>query len=435
MESKSAATERDDFRVSVVSLLWAVLAQLGVQNTMTSCTLARRCSPLPRVAVYALILGVLVGCGGDEGPIAVTEVVDRARAVSPPSRPLRDDRYRLRLSKQPRVEEPLTFKLPTGWTRIAPTELKNPNFAVTAAPKVQAYVTFIQKTSSVLDNVRRWHRQMGKDPDVITQADVDALPKAPFLDGLSCAYVDLEGDFQPRPGTTLADAKLVGFLLPIGKGLMTFKLIGPDNQVSALRSEFFDLAASFAVKMPDGVAPGSSHGGTGPHGGAGPHGSTGPKGPDTAKPPTGTPQATRNGPFTWTVPSTWDAEPINRFLLGAFRPKSDNTARCTVSVAQGSLLMNVNRWRGQMGATLIDQAALDALPTHTVLGADAIVIRVDGDFQGAMRQPKLTDARLLGVIRARDGSSVFVKMIGARKTMDTEEAAFFALCDSLKESK
>ena len=78
------------------------------------------------------------------------------------------------------------------------------------------------------------------------------------------------------------------------------------------------------------------------------------------------------------------------------------------------------------------EAALQK-PLHHIGGGDALVLKMDGDFKGAMGQPPLPGARMLAVMLVRPGESLFVKMLGPQGVMDGEEANFYALCDSLKE--
>ncbi len=70
----------------------------------------------------------------------------------------------------------------------------------------------------------------------------------------------------------------------------------------------------------------------------------------------------KDKPVDWTAPEGWEKVPnrSNSLALATFRvgPK-DDPAELTVSAAGGSLLANVNRWRGQIGLKPIAENGLD----------------------------------------------------------------------------
>lgn len=361
-----------------------------------------------RVVGVALCLFLLAACQDDE-PVRITEVVDRPRprASVPPQG---TDAYRLRLSSQLPQMEFFKFDLPDGWTRTKPTANRNPNFAVKAAPDVQVYTTVIapKAGNTLVGNLARWYRQMSLDADSVDEKTVAALPEIRFV-GRPAHLVDLRGTFRTRGGKTVEQARLLAYLQELPNAFVTLKMVGPGKEVDALEADFRALATSFKPNMGGHASrSGGAHG----------------------TPPQSAP---RSSPVRWKAPGTWSTEPPNSFLLAAFRPKDHPTTRCTISRAGGDMTMNLDRWRRQMSLGPMSPADVAKLPTRKVLGQNAFVVTMDGDFAGAMRQPAMKGARLLGLIVVRAGESLFVKMLGPKDVMEKEAENFFALCDSLTE--
>lgn len=339
----------------------------------------------------------------------ITQVIDRPQPrVAVPVRGTPE--HRLRLTNQLPEIDFFKFDLPEGWKRIEGTSNRNPNFAITDAPSVEAYVSVLapKRGNTMVSNVARWHHQMGLDADSVDEKTVEALAEDKFI-GRPARIVDLRGDFDSGR-KTIPGARLLSLVQELPNAFVTFKIVGPENMVDALEDEFWALAKSFRLNFDEPK-----------------QGAHAPRDGGQRKP--GPPPAA----VKWTRPESWNPEPPNSFLLAAFRPKAHPETRCTISRAGGDMKMNLDRWRGQMGQPPISAEDIKKLPTRKVLGTDAYLITLDGDFTGAMRQPAMKGARLLGIIVVRPSESLFVKMLGPKDVMATEEANFFALCDSLEE--
>jgi hypothetical protein len=97
-----------------------------------------------------------------------------------------------------------------------------------------------------------------------------------------------------------------------------------------------------------------------------------------------------SGTPEWTLPKGWMEEPGEGMRFATLQVEtSDGTLEATVTTLprgeQGDAsyaLMNVNRWRGQLGLAEIDQAQLDHVATHLELdGTKALLI----DFEGRLK--------------------------------------------------
>lgn len=99
----------------------------------------------------------------------------------------------------------------------------------------------------------------------------------------------------------------------------------------------------------------------------------------------------------------------------------------------GGDIANVNRWRGEMGLSRVDQAAVDTLPRTTLVGLPALRVDLLGSFTG-MGGVRYETARLLGVVLTGSGQAgaLFVKCVGPDDVVSAHEAAFDAFVASIR---
>jgi len=151
-------------------------------------------------------------------------------------------------------------------------------------------------------------------------------------------------------------------------------------------------------------------------------------GPATPQPS----QATTAGPhLEWDVPPGWTETPHPmRDVSMSFGEGGE----CSVVRAGGSLLDNVNRWRKQMGLPETTVEDAEALPTRPLLGGQAYTTSLDGSYKSMGAEQAQPEYRMIGVILpvASENASIFVKMVGPRKLVEENQAAFEAFCDSLR---
>ena len=65
----------------------------------------------------------------------------------------------------------------------------------------------------------------------------------------------------------------------------------------------------------------------------------------------------------------WLTLPASQFRILNYRFGESGTGEVWVSISQGSVLDNVNRWLEQFAANPVDQAALEKLPTVSLAGS------------------------------------------------------------------
>lgn len=139
-------------------------------------------------------------------------------------------------------------------------------------------------------------------------------------------------------------------------------------------------------------------------------------------------------PFTWQTPEGWNEVPPRSSLRVAdFSMDRDPDLECYVVAMRGDgggLLANVNRWRGQVGAGPIDEAALADLPKRTLFRTPAPLVEVSGDYSN-MGAPAIPNAKLVGLIHSLPAFTLFVKLTGPAEAVDAEMEAFFEFCANL----
>lgn len=168
-------------------------------------------------------------------------------------------------------------------------------------------------------------------------------------------------------------------------------------------------------------------------------GDTNDSGGDTSKPATasesepvksgegnGSRTVTANG-LTYEVPEGWEVAGQKPMRLATFLVNRDaKQLEITLSrlgANPGSMLANVNRWRGQIGLGDIDQAELDE-QTQTVVidGADCPSFELDSP-QGRA---------IYVVVAKRPDSTLFIKMMGDRELAADEKATFQRFAESIR---
>lgn len=151
--------------------------------------------------------------------------------------------------------------------------------------------------------------------------------------------------------------------------------------------------------------------------------------PTAATPPHTLPNANPTGPaLTWTAPPSWAKIPnANRFDRARYEvgDAAGEKAIATVTAGiGGSVPMNVNRWRGQLGLGAASETELReaAIPVATP------------DSNGYIFDLSATDGsrKILAAILPIPGDTYFIKLDGPGTIVDAERDAFMAMVNSSK---
>ncbi|MEZ5977266.1 MAG: hypothetical protein R3F34_03510 [Planctomycetota bacterium] len=302
------------------------------------------------------------------------------------------------------------FDLPDGWRRLEPSAMRAVDLRLDRDPSAECSLTLLGGDAGGLRaNVDRWRKQMGLAPT--TPSEFDALAPTSLL-GRDAVAVDLVGSYAGMGGESRTGFRMLGRLAVAPGGSAFLKFTGPADVVEAEREAFERLADSLRVEPTDAGAT-----------------TAGPGGPAVA--------ATDGGELLrWTAPEGWVRGPA-RMMREVTYLTANGTVECYVSVLGGDgggIRANFDRWRGQMGAAPLTDDELASLERVPCLGSSAILIAIDGDFEG-MGGETSSGARMLGAVAAFEGRTVFVKLVGPRALAAAEEPNFRRFVASLESAR
>jgi len=298
---------------------------------------------------------------------------------------------------------------------VATSALRQANFQV-GDDGTECYLTILSgEGGGLAANINRWRKQMSL-PEA-SEAEIAALPKANFFGGLA-SFVDLEGTFTGMSGDEAgANYRMLG-LAQVADGQARFlKLIGPAATVGAQVDAFKGLAVSFHADHGD-----EPTGQQDPHAGLdmGAQASMG---------------ASSSGKgIQWENPGGWKIGAERPMRAVTFSIGDDQATECYVVVLAGEgggVPANINRWCSQMGADDLTADAIAALPRVPMLGTEGILVEIPGAYTG-MGDADVPEALLLGAVVMLPQSSVFVKMVGPKATVEANREAFDAFCKSME---
>jgi hypothetical protein len=274
-----------------------------------------------------ICLGALAGCDKDE--VVQHYDVPKTAEVSVAGDPT--------VSPSPVAEAtaPIRWTIPPGWTQLPGKEMRYASFIVLADhPDFQlTVVPLAGDGGSLISNINRWEGQIGLPPS--TDEQLKTLLKQITVTGTPVTIFDRTG---AEPADHTPPKRIVAAIFPHADRTWFFKLAGPSDLVQSQKANFDSFVQS--IRFDD--APGAPA--------------------DVAAAPT--PNADANLPITFSLPADWHSEPASQasqFRVAAFAIASGNDAAEAVITHtvkdSGSMLDNINRWRGQVSLDPIDDVA------------------------------------------------------------------------------
>lgn len=133
---------------------------------------------------------------------------------------------------------------PEGWTALPAKQFRDLNYKFGRSGEGEAYVTLAM--GSVKDNVNRWFRQFGRDP--LSPAEMEGLETI-RLAGTEGVLVEATGTYEPGMGGAPAKPGygLAGVIADVGGKIVTVKMVGPEDEVSAERENLKKFARSLVL--------------------------------------------------------------------------------------------------------------------------------------------------------------------------------------------
>lgn len=326
------------------------------------------------------------------------------------------------VAAQPKIK---VAKLPEGWRENpTPGAMRVASYLVSNAEGSEAEIAVIPMPGMAnieLQLVNMW-REQAKLP-AITEADLGTQStKVPIageegkLFEVSSTEAVLGGKYK---------ARIMVAMLKRDDNTWFFKLTGEDEFVASQKPNFLAYLkdVSFeAPQLPAGHPPmAGGSGGMGMGMGQGMMGGGATVPPGTGDQP------------KWTVPDSWTEIARSPFLVGKFQVTGEGGAKADINVSMsagdgGGLLANVNRWRGQLSLSAVDEVGLKKISEPMELaGAQATLV----DFSGEGSENGGAQ-RCVGAIVSESGRTWFYKLLGDAKLVAREKEALIAFVRSVK---
>lgn len=399
---------------------------------------------------------IITACNGPDDRVEVTETAKRSeyRAEDKPNA-TSQERFTLPgMSAKPTAQasaKPFHYDIPEGWTELASTEFRNPNFAVGSNGDMECYVTVLPGDGGgVTVNANRWRTQFGATS--YTEEEVKNLPDVTIM-GFPAKVVNFIGEFKGMgQAEAKADWRLIGALIQSPDALITIKMTGPNEKLMPQLSQFAAFVDSLhsseghdhgePAEHNHSADDGHDHGDQSAATPKAPplaEGATMPEGhpPVTPSTPTTSPAPTEAGGFEWEVPEGWlksSAGSSMRLITFAVGDNPAEQAECYIVVLGGTgggRLGNYNRWLGQFGQDPLDETELMLQPTTFFFGEEVPMLVCEGSFTGMGGPPK-ANQMLLGASAEINGQAVFIKLVGAKETVRSNWNKFLVFCATLK---
>lgn len=374
-----------------------------------------------------VLLAILAGCSEQDPALSAP------REVTSTQRPIAwgaDDKTRLMLpdmsmrgsggsagsTSVPAYQAPT----PAGWTELPPnpSTFRHMLWQVGGSPETECYLT-VAVGGGRDANLNRWvSGQFGQA--ALTHEQIEALPVHSLM-GKPAKFVELQGTFQGRSGPKEGHAML-GLISAEGDRVDTLKLTGPAAIVLREKESFLRVAAAIEPKA--APAPGAE---------PAPKPAEPQQMPQDAAHATAVPPAAPQPGFNEfaasVVPAGWQAQQGTGMRL--LRYQAGEKTEAYLGRIGGDLAALLDVWRGEMGLQAMTEAERAALPKAPMLGSDAVLLELQGEWRGMSGE--LKDAAMLVAAQKQGTGVVFAKMVGPAATVSAQKASFLAFCAGLEQ--
>lgn len=307
----------------------------------------------------------------------------------------------------------LHWKTPPGWQEQTPSGMSIASFLIPGEQGRKAQLSvmmFPGEGAGELDLINIVRENAGLPP--LSGDDLAKLMEEVKIAGEPAKLIDLTGASQSS-GNASSNRILVA-VTPHGGMTWFFKLAGDATVVSAQKPALVDFLQSVSFAEAEPTSSRRQFAST------------------NAKPPAGAePEGSPEKP-TWEVPADWREAPVGQMSLARFEiGGNEGKAEVTVSAfpgAAGGLLLNLNRWRGQLGLKPVDQAEAEKIVASLdVMGGKAMLVDMNGENPQTGQK-----VRLISAIVPREGLTWFYKLMGDEAAAGREKAAFIKFVQSVR---
>jgi hypothetical protein len=341
---------------------------------------------------------LLAGCGKEEVSV---QSVPKESSPQKPNLPMAGPPPAANTAAVPSIH----WQLPTGWEAQPPDSIRLGNFILQGEGGASAQTTIIPlpgQAGTDLDNVNRWRGQVGLA--TISAAEMASQAQKVAVGTIDAPLYEMMG---VAPNKTAPTRILVSF---IRQGDMSwfFKMTGDDALVLANKPKFIEFLKTIEF------GPATTD----------PHAGMAMDAPAPVAPPTAAAVKA-----AWTVPAHWRVTAPGPMQKAKFRASSQAGEKIEATVSAlagegGSLLGNVNRWRGQLELAPITEADLAKATAQTNWhGLTFTIVNLENpDTKMAMRT----------LFTAQNGETWFFKLSGEIPLVAREQASFMQFVESWK---
>ena len=350
--------------------------------------------------VFPICVGPLGGCNRDDTiqryEVAKTSDVPASTDVPAPATAAND-------------AAAIHWTIPNGWKQLPGNEMRYCSFAVSADhPDLQlTVVPLAGNGGSLLSNINRWEGQIGLAPS--SEADLKGLLSMITVAGAPVVIFDRTG---PQPTDHTQPKRILAAIFSTTDRTWFFKLAGANDLIEGQKSAFDGFIRSVHFDSATDPMAGAAQGPANV--------------PSVATPTTPADSAL---PITFVLPQGWTAESSAQsspFRVAAFNVVlgADTAEAVVTHVAKdsGTMLENINRWRGQVDLDPLDDAAKMPSAKMTVHGSDAII----WDFNNTAAGHRM----LVGMI-THGGEWWFFKLTGSTALVAGEQSNFNSFVSSI----
>jgi hypothetical protein len=311
-----------------------------------------------------------------------------------------------------------TWETPSDWKELAPTSIRIGNLLIEGQGGKKAEVAITSFPGSVgteLDNWNRWRGEIGLAP-----TEADKISSEPVKVGADDAKLyDMTGE----------QLRTVVAMLPRGGSTWFFKVRGDKEVVESSKSTFISFLKT--VKFDGGQASASVATSSRNQAPADPHANI-PGAPplgkaiSEAKPAA----AAGSGGPVLDIPPEWKEVTPGPMVLKSYTI-GEGEARLAISSlggAGGGVLMNVNRWRGQLGLDPISEGDLPTTTTSFDAGdTKATLVDISGT-----EAKTGSDARMIAVMVPKGDETWFYKLTGDETVVGQEKEALIKVVQTAR---
>jgi hypothetical protein len=368
----------------------------------------------PLSCAVLLVLGLaLAGCNRDQ--VKVQDVPKESDATAPQmadsaSAPVMPANPHAGMDIGGDTAQPqLKWAAPAGWQdkplsqfRIASFDAKGKDGQVTDVSIIP-----MPATGREVDLVNMWRQQM--QLPAVTDADADKTVQAVPVGSDKGKMFEFASEQPVADGTQ--KARMIVAMLMHGDTSFFFKMTGTDSAVTEQKPAFLDFLKSISFEAAPAVAMSNPHASMGA---------------DPMSPAEAAPVSVAG------LPDGWKEIPNPPMLVAKYVIQGSGDAKAEVNISAlagtgGGLMMNVNRWRGQLSLSpLSEEDFSKEAKTMDLAGSKGTLV----DLTGTDKTGK--SSRLIGIIAPQTDQTWFYKLMGDPQIVEQQKDAFTKFIQTAK---